>query len=231
MVRKAIRQKRIDKDEIEVRIKKVLAAKYWLGLYDPKPVITNGLYADLNRSSANQFNQVLADNAITLLKGKEDLQKNSFTQKTAIISIGTEKVSLFQKILAERFDNELNFILSGNSTVDEIVKVSSALRNYDQVILALHDERTRPGSVLNYNANVKLFISELASKNSQVVLFGNPYSLASLPGIESADVILIAYQNDEIMQRAGAKVILREIEAKGKLPVTINSFFKYGDGL
>src|SRR5690606_11665585 len=42
MVRKAIRQKRIDKDEIEVRIKTVLAAKYWLGLYDPKPVITNG---------------------------------------------------------------------------------------------------------------------------------------------------------------------------------------------
>src|SRR5690606_19535999 len=192
---------------------------------------TRNLYADLNRNSAKQFNQVLADNAVTLLKGKEELQQISFTKKTAIISIGTQKVSVFQKILGERFDNELNFILSSNSTVDDIVKVSAALRNFDQVILALHDERTRPGSVLNYNANVKLFISELASKNAHVILFANPYSMASLPGIENAAMILICYQNDAIMQRAGAKVILREIEAKGKLPVTINSFFKYGDGL
>jgi hypothetical protein len=41
----------------------------------------------------------------------------------------------------------------------------------------------------------------------------------------------VAYQNDATLQKAAAKVILNKNQAKGKLPVTINSVFKYGDGL
>ncbi len=231
MIRKAIRTDRIDEDELTKRVKKVLAAKYWLGLNNLKPVQTQSLYADLNRDSSKLFNQLLADNSITLLKGKEELAGNSFSKKTAVISIGTEKISFFQSILGKSFDNQLNFILSSNATTDEIVKVNSALRNYEQVIIALHDENIRPGSVLRYNENVKLFISELASRNAQFIVFANPYTIASLPGIEASRVIVVAYQNDETMQTSGARVFLKQIEAKGKLPVTVNSFFKYGDGL
>jgi len=231
MIRKAIRQKRIDKDELVVRVKKVLATKYWLGLNNLKPIELQNLYTDLNRNIAKKLNQDLADNAITLLKGKQELQQLSFTKRTAIISIGTKSISTFQRILGERFDNELNFILSSTASADEIAKVSTALRGYQQVVIALHDEKTRPGNALNYNSSINLFISALASQNTHFVLFANPYTLASLPGIESASSLLVGYQNDEIMQRAGAKVILKEIEAKGKLPVTVNSFFKYGDGL
>jgi beta-N-acetylhexosaminidase len=231
MIRKAIRMKRIDKLELETRVKKVLAAKYWLGLNNFKSIQTQSLYKDLNRDSSKRFHQLLADNAITLLKGKEVLSQNSFSKRTAIISIGTEKISTFQEILSNSFDNELNFILSSKATADEIVKVNSALRNYDQVIIALHDENSRPGSILNYNENIKLFISELASRNSQFIVFANPYTLASFPGIEASPVIVVGYQNDKTMQTAGAKVFLKQIETKGKLPITVNSFFKYGDGL
>src|SRR5690606_11549602 len=40
MIRKAIRTDRIDEDELTKRVKKVLAAKYWLGLNNLKPVQT-----------------------------------------------------------------------------------------------------------------------------------------------------------------------------------------------
>src|SRR5690606_22756125 len=231
MVRRAIRKGRIDKREIEARVKKVLAAKYWLGLEDLKPVSLSNLYPDLNRNSAKQLNQELADNSITLLKGKEGLSQIDFTRKTAIVSIGTNTVSTFQQILGERFDNAFNFIVSSNSSELEIEKAKSEINSYEQVIVALHDARARPGSILNYNAAVKTFVSELANQNASFILFGNPYALASLPGIEHSNSLLVAYQNDDIMQRAGARVILKEISAKGKLPVTINSFFRYGDGL
>src|SRR5690606_31384199 len=108
--------KRIDKEELAERIKKVLAAKYWLRLNNFKPIQTQKLYADLNRDSAKRFNQLLADNAITLLKGEEKLLQNSFSKKTAVISIGTEKISSFQRILSTSLDNEFNFILSSNAT-------------------------------------------------------------------------------------------------------------------
>lgn len=229
-VRKALRQKRIDKDDLEHRVKKVLAAKYWLGLDNLKPVNLQNLYSDLNRRASLQLSQTLADHAITVLKGKGKLSELSFTRKTAIISIGTNELSPFQRILGERLDNELPFLLSENATADEVSRVSSSLRNYDQVIIALHDSRTRPGSTLRYNSTIKLFISQLASTNAHFVLFANPYTLASLPGIESANSLMIGYQNDETLQRAAARVVLREIEATGKLPVTVNTYFKYGDG-
>lgn len=229
-VRKAVRKKRIGKDDLEQRIKKVLAAKYWLGLHQAEPVNIQNLYADLNREASKRLNQELADHAITVLKGEKRLTKLSFTQKTAVISIGANEVSPFQKILNERLDNSLSFLLSENPTANDVSKVSYALRNYDQVIVALHDPRTRPGSTLRYNSTIKLFISQLASTNAHFVLFANPYTLASLPGIESANSLMVSYQNDETLQRAAAKAFLREIETTGKLPVTVNAFFKYGDG-
>lgn len=231
MIRKAIRKNRIDEEELASRVKKVLAAKYWLGLNEFKPVQIEGLYVDLNHDSAKQFNQALADNAVTLLKGDEELLQNSFSKKTAIISIGTEKSSFFQQTLDAYFDNHTNFILSSKATNDEIGKIRTALNGYDQVIVALHDENARPGSTLNYSENVRLFVNELADRNSQFVIFANPYILASFPGIERSSVLLVAYQNNEMMQNAAAKVFLRQIVAKGKLPVTISSVFKYGDGL
>ena len=38
------------------------------------------------------------------------------------------------------------------------------------------------------------------------------------------------YQQSDEMQIAAARVILGQLKAQGKLPVTINTFFKYGDG-
>lgn len=229
-VRKAVRKKRIDKEDLKKRVKKVLAAKYWLGLNNTRPVNLQNLYSDLNKQSSLQLNQLLADNAITVLKGSQKLANLSFTKRTAVISIGTNALSPFQKIIDGRFDNNLSFLLDENATADDVSRVSSALRNYDQVIVALHDSRTRPGSTLRYNSTIKLFISQLAGTEAHFVLFGNPYALASLPGIETANSLVVCYQNDETLQRAAAKAVLREIKATGKLPVTVNAFFKYGDG-
>src|SRR5690606_29010740 len=110
LVKKAVRQKRIDKDELEVRIKKILAAKYWLGLHAAKPVSHINLHADLNRNASMRLAQQLADNSITQLKGKDELSQLSFTKKTAIISIGSSSITTFQRLLNQRFDNRLNFI-------------------------------------------------------------------------------------------------------------------------
>src|SRR5690606_24924900 len=133
--------------------------------------------------------------------------------------------------LGARLDNSMNFLIPNDASADDVAKVASELRKYDQVIIALHDSRTRPGSVLKYTNTVKLFISEVASKNTIFCLFANAYTLASLPGIEKAPAILVGYQNDETIQRAATKVLLKEITASGKLPVTVNAFFRYGDGL
>ena len=97
--------------------------------------------------------------------------------------------------------------------------------------MALHDTRLRPGGTIDYSNDVKLLIADIAALNTVTATFANPYTIAGLPGLEKSKAILVAYQNSTEMQRSAAKVILGKLKANGKLPVTINSFFKYGDGV
>lgn len=230
MVRKAIRNKRIDKHDIEARIKKVLAAKYWLGLDKLQAVDTVNLYSNLHRPKAQLLNQTLADNAVTLLINDSAISALDPLKKTAFISVGTTEISTFQKEMNKKYVNSLNFILTSMPNTEDVSNLINELKEYEQIIIALHDSRPRPGSVLNYNDALKNFIS-LIAKESIVCAFANPYAIASLSGIDNARSLLMGYQNDFTLQKACARVLLKEIQAKGKLPITINSFFKYGDGL
>ena len=67
--------------------------------------------------------------------------------------------------------------------------------------------------------------------NSIVAVFANPYAVSGLPGIENAKTLIINYQNGIDFERATIKVITSELKASGKLPVTINAFFKNGNGI
>jgi len=230
MVLQAIKQGRLSQSDIDSRVKKILAAKYWLGLDKLQPVNVTNLYREVNRRQTELLNQRLADAAVTLLKGDSLIHALDYAKRTAIISVGVSKISEFQNMLEWRFDNHMHYVLSSKATADDVAAVAGELGRYSQVIVALHDERARPRSTLDYNGTIRLFLSELADRNAVFCVFANPYTLAGLPGIEQAKSILMCYQNDIIMQRAAAKVILRRLTPSGRLPVSINSFFRYGDG-
>lgn len=230
-VRKAVRKKRISQRDLDARVKKILAAKYWLHLDRLKPVVVENLYHDLNNQSAKVLNQQLADAAVTLLKGDAAIDSLDVNLKTAIVSIGADSITRFQRVLSDSFKNSLNFVVGAKATATEVATAASELEKYDQIIVALHDQRLRPQSKLNYSSEVNLLISQLATDKTIFNVFANPYTIATFPGIENAKGIVVAYQNDATFQEASAKVIMGKLKASGKLPVTINAFFKYGDGL
>lgn len=230
MVLQAIRQDRIPQSTVDARVKKVLAAKYWLGLHQQAPVAFDGLYEGLNRRTSYALNQRLADAAVTQLKSDSLIRHLDYNRRTAIISIGTSEITPFQEALERRFDNHLHYVLPANASANDVAAVARELRRFSQIIVALHDTRARPRSELNYNSTVRLFINELANLNSVFCVFANPYSLAGLPGIEAAPSMLMCYQNEAVLQRAAAKAIMRQLVPTGRLPVSINAFFRYGGG-
>ncbi|MDF3077077.1 MAG: glycoside hydrolase family 3 domain protein [Sphingobacteriaceae bacterium] len=231
MIKKAIRQRRISKDELYASVKKVLAAKYWVGLNKPHLVDTAGVTAFMNRPEALSLNQRLSDAAVTVLKSDSLLNALDKEKKTAIISLGVTDITTFQKGLKASFPNSTNFILSKIASAADIQKMKTELQAYSQVILAIHDYRKRPASVLDYNPELKMFIADLARLNTVTSVFANPYTIAGLPGIEQSRTLLVNYQNSDEMQKAAAKVVAGQMKASGKLPVDINAFFKNGDGI
>ena len=231
LVKKAIRQQKININQFNASVKKVLLAKYWAGLNNFDSLKTTNVVEDLKRPEALALNQQLADAAVTVLNSDSLIKNIDFTKKTAIISVGYKELTLLQKELSPRFNNSMNFILSKNATGSDITNVTNELANYEQVILALYDTRRRPGQILDYSNEVKLLTTQIASMNSIVAVFANPYAVSGLPGIENAKTLIINYQNGIDFERATIKVITSELKASGKLPVTINAFFKNGNGI
>lgn len=232
LIRKAVRRDEISADEFETKVKKILAAKYWSGLNNYHPVSTKDLTEDLNRSAEQSMVQNLSDAAVTLLKGNSaSLQLNPFN-RTAIVSIGVQEFTVFQRELSHSYQYCTFFKVGKTETADNINRLCEALKQYSQVYISINDTRSRPQSKLDYSSEVKDFITRLSARpNTVVCVFANPYTIATLPGIEKAGAVLCCYQMSDALQRSAVKVIARRLDPVGRLPVNVNSYFPYGTGI
>lgn len=230
MVKKALRKKQINKEELFARVKKVLAAKYWAGLNHVQPVETGSLIADLNKADAKTLVQQLTDSALTQLTNNPGRPTIDFGKKTALVSIGAIDTTLYQRELKKQFaDSKAFFVAKNISDTVTLNNLLNQLKGYDQVIIGVHDMRLRPASKLDFSSNVKLLIAELAAQpNSTISVFANPYTIAGLPGIEKCGMLLMGYQKSDEMQRSAVKAICGQLKPTGKLPVNVSAFFSSG---
>ncbi|MBL1410251.1 glycoside hydrolase family 3 protein [Sphingobacterium faecale] len=230
LVEKAIKSGRIKQAELDARVKRVLAAKYWLGLNNYRPTNRNGLVEDLNRPATKSLIQRMADASVTVLKSNKRIQSFDPQQETAVVSIGVDKAQDFEKGLGLQLTQGTNYYIKGSETQEELDSLLKVVRDHKQIILAIHDNRSRPRSELDVKEPVKKFIDKIAGRRTVTVMFTNPYAINSVDVARSASIIL-AYQNDDFMQRAALKVLLKQIKSTGKLPVTVSKEFAYGKGI
>lgn len=229
LVRKAVRQDRISMDRIDESVKKILTAKYWAGLNVRDSINERNVVADVNRSESRVLLQKLADASMTLLRGKANISQLSKDRRTVIISLGTPGVTDFQRDLGAYYKNSVFYTLDRNANATAIAKVLRYINVFDQVIIGIHDTRIRPGNGMILSNDLKMFIKDMSLSNAIFALFANPYNLSALPGLENSKGLIVAYQKEDFMQKAAASVIKNQLIPTGRLPVTVNTFFKYGD--
>lgn len=230
LVRKAVRQDRISMDRIDESVKKILTAKYWAGLNLNDTINEHNVLVEVTRPESLQLRQELANATMTMLRGKDYIKTLSPENRTVIISIGTPGVTLFQQDLGAYYKNSIFYTLDKNANANAIAKVMKDINMFDQVIIGIHDARTRPGNGMVLSNDLKMFIKDMAAKNAVFALFANPYNLSALPGLENSKGLVVAYQKEDFMQRSAAAVLKNQLITTGRLPVTVNTFFKYGDG-
>lgn len=230
MVRQAIRDKRLTMDRVDESVKKILTAKYWAGLNKKQPINEEQVFEDVNRSESMVLRQQMADASMTLLRGSDFIKTLSPSKRTVILNVGTPDVTTFQKELALVYQNSVVYNLKKDANADDIAKVLTEIKADDQVMIGIFDTRTRPGNNIPLSADLKMMLKNMANKNAVLALFANPYNLAGLPGLENAKALIVAYQKEDYMQKSAASVFKNQLITTGKLPVTVNEFFKYGDG-
>jgi hypothetical protein len=216
-------------DRIDESVKKILTAKYWAGLNVRDSINERNVIADVNRAGSLVLLQKLADASMTLLRGKANISQLSKDRRTVIISLGTPGVTEFQRDLGTHYKNSVFYTLDRNANATAIAKVLRYINVFDQVIIGIHDTRIRPGNGMILSNDLKMFIKDMSLSNAIFALFANPYNLSALPGLENSKGLIVAYQKEDFMQKAAASVIKNQLIPTGRLPVTVNTFFKYGD--
>lgn len=231
-IKKAVENEEITVEEINQRVRKILLAKSWLGLPGFKPIETEGLVADLNRPSAKLLIRQLSEASLTLLENKNEIIPVMAldTTKIAALSIGNTKSNAFQQQLKLYTDVD-GYQIAYNASEQAVQKILQSLEKYDLVITGLHGVYRRPLNQLRYSAPVLAMIDQIAKEQRSIfVLFRNPYLLRQLKSLKEADGLIVAYQDDAVVEEAAAQAIFGGIPLLGQLPVSVEGLYQYGEG-
>ncbi|MBZ4188755.1 glycoside hydrolase family 3 N-terminal domain-containing protein [Niabella beijingensis] len=234
-VNEAIKKKRLGWNEIEAKVKRVLLAKYNLGLNHLSPVSTDHLTEDLNETT-DQVREKIARQALTVVNLiNPDGFRNEFFgrplkgKKVAYVGFDDNG----NTTLAQRLRDDLNADIYYIRYKDAVGKGGTVVKKvlegrYDAVILGFHDIALRKGaSNFGISATALQNWRQLNQKNAVTMVFGNPLSLANFCMAKS---LVAAYEDDAVFQNVAADWLASKFNATGTLPVTVCNW-KYGTGV
>ncbi len=227
LIKKSIETGVLSVDRIEESVRKILLAKYKVGLHLYKPIDTLNLINDLNRLEDDVLHRELVKNSMTIIKNDKkilpvrDLKKY---EKIAYVAMGDDDGDLFLETL--RKYSKIQKV--SNNNLNELV---DTLEDFDLVIIGFHKSNAHPWKSFDFSNKELVWLHEISRKNKTILsVFASPYSLLNIKSFNNLEGILVAYQNSEIAQNIAAQTIFGALEANGKLPVSIKDVFPLGTG-
>lgn len=236
-VRKAIKKRKLSWKDIDSKVKKVLLAKYNLGLNQWTPVDTKNLVEDLN-AKTNEIRNTVAQRSITLLsqssaktsgQGYTDIPVVADGKKRiAYVGIGLGELNAFGKRVKEDYNADI-FLYSykDSSTKADSIYEAVGKDKYDVVIVGVHNYNNRPAN--NYTISVSAIDlwKKLNLNKTATFVFGN---VLATENFCDANTLVACYQDDDITQQAAADLLEGKIVSMGRLPVSVCNF-KFGSGI
>lgn len=217
----------ISEKRLEFSVKKILQAKYKVGLNQYKPIEVNNLLKDLNRLKDDALYEDLIENAITIVKNESDLLpiRQLETKTIAYVKMGDDDGSVF-------LDELKKYTKVHQIQAELLDELMAKLQDYNTVIIGLHCSNLSPWKKYQFTEKELTWLYEIARTHKVILnVFVKPYTLSDLLSIENIESIVVSYQNSKIAQEKSAQLLFGAIEAKGNLPVSIGNYFKVGDGI
>jgi len=215
----------LTEERLAFSVKKILKYKFKVGLNKYHPVAISNLITDINPSQNEALHYKLYENAITVLKNKEEiLPIKEVSQKIAYVKLGDAENSTFISTLKKY--TEVTEV--SNTNIDSL---NAELKKYDLVILSFHKEN-KAWAKQDFSEIELLWLQKIAKENKVILdIFTKPYTLLPISSFDDIEGLVVSYQNSNVSQVISAELLFGAIEARGKLPVSINKSFKVNDGL
>ena len=216
----------ISENRLAESVKKILHYKFKAGLNNYKPVEGINIHNDLNPRSNLDLQYQLYENAITVVKNQDAiLPIKNLNQKIAYVKMGDDTNSSFVTTLNKY--TEVTEVFDAN--IDSLM---TKLNGYETVIIGYHKSDKSWWKSPELSETELQIINRIATQKKVILdCFAKPYSLSNIANFEPIEAVVASYQNGTVVQEVSAELLFGAIDAKGKLPVSINETFKAGDGI
>lgn len=232
-IKKAIAEHKFTWDDIYAKVRKVLAAKYQLGLNKSTVISTDHLLEDLNAKTAAICREV-AEKGITLLAQATTgaqavgIPLSEQQRKIAYVGIGVKENTVFgNRLQSDLAADAFFFSYKDGETQLKAVTDAIAAGNYDAVIIGIHNYSNKPMGNFGLSAAALSLYAKLNTARAVTITFGNVLANKNFCG---ANTLLACYQDDAITQQVAADVLEGKILPAGQLPVRVCKF-PFGAGI
>ena len=216
----------ISENRLQLSVKKVLMAKYKVGLHNYIPIGVNNLVSDINRVKDQLLYEELMENAITVAKDTLDLLpfKTLENKQFAYVNFGDDDYKPFL--------NELNkYSKVTHVKAENLDALITNLKPFNTVIVGFHKSNASPWKAHKFTNKELVWLYEIARTNRVILnIFTKPYAIIDITSITNIESIVVAYQNSAIAQQKTAQLLFGAIDAKGTLPVSVGNGLNHSIG-
>ncbi len=220
IISKAVKKDKVLLQQLNTSVKKILAAKFEAGLHQNKFVSTDNLMRRLHSPEALLLKHRLAEAAVTVVRNTSSILpiKILDNKKFASITIGKEDQNEFNHYLT-KYAPFHNITVR---TVSDTLGIEEKIKNSDILIVSLYPLAS------SFQNEIIPLIKKWASRKEVIMcLFTSPYMLKEF---EAFNTIIEAYTDEELMPQKAAQIIFGGLPADGILPLTIENYFREGEG-
>ncbi len=221
----AVQSGEITHQRLEHSVKKILKAKYKVGLADYQAVEIENIMEDLNPPQDQLLFEEAIKNALTLVCNKTNRIPILDFSTLGYFKIGDADGDVFKRQLSKYINlEELNGQNLENLDADGL--------GFDTVLIAYHKKNHSPYVDYRFNESELEAIEKLTKKIDVILVsFTSPYALGLLKSPNDIESILVAYQNSKQAQIIAADALMGYHSIKGKLPVSPSKSIELGSGI
>ena len=237
-VHQAVKSGRISEQRVEESARRILAAKYDLGLVEQRLTPIDAIDRIVSSRDVVALAGEIAEHAVTLVRDEDKLVplKNVRLDSRVFnlaITNGDDRNWIANPFISRLSRSGLKVetvVLDERSTEQDVQKAIERAKSAELVLASLYG-RVRSGQVSSVGLpkSGASALSALIDAKAPVVgiSFGNPYLLQSFPGLRT---YLVAYGDMPSLQQAVGRALMGEIDIVGRLPISLPGLYPRGTG-
>jgi beta-N-acetylhexosaminidase len=234
-IEEAVKKNEITEKRINESVRRLLRAKYRLGLVQNRFVDLSRVNQIVERPENVKEANATAEKSITLLRNKDNFfpLTNERANKTLFVVIAADDESEEGRTFIPQIQARTKGRIirtDPRTTKEEYEAILSSASEFDSIVLAPFVKRAALKGTVALPEKQTEFIRKMIAKDKPVavIAFGSPYLIRQFSEVQT---YVVTYAIEDVAQQAAVRVLFGEVPFAGKLPVSIPNLFEISAGI